>query len=90
MPATSIVQVDTSAPTTPTVAFSNLLASWSSGPLLWYRPGTSGGFTITASSDDPESGVGSYTFPNLGSGWTMTGSGYETSTIKRVPVILMP
>ena len=53
------------------------------GTYVYYRPGaTSGSFTVTASSTDSETGIASYSFPSLGSGWTATpGSlGVETYT----------
>ncbi len=64
------VKVDTTAPTTPTVAFSALTNSYWNGT-LHYRSG-SGTFTTTASATDAASGIAAYTFPTLGSGWTST------------------
>jgi hypothetical protein len=62
------VKVDTTAPTTPTLAFSALSnnAFYNSGAnTLYFRPAASGAFTVTASSNDPETGIASYTFSSL-------------------------
>src|SRR5207244_9970577 len=36
-----------------------------------------GGFTVTPTSSDGESGVASYAYPSLGAGWTNTGGTYS-------------
>jgi hypothetical protein len=62
-------KVDTSAPSTPTLAFSNLSgnAYYDGSGTLFIRPSAGGTFTATASSMDPQSGIGSYTFGTLNS-----------------------
>jgi hypothetical protein len=45
------------------------------GSTVYYRAGVAGGFSISASSADGESGVTSYAFPALGAGWAASGSG---------------
>jgi len=69
------IKVDTTAPAAPTLvhsAFTNTY--WSgSGTTVFYRSGaTSGSFTTTASASDGASGIASYAFPALGTGWTST------------------
>ena len=79
----STVKVDTTAPSVPTLAYSSESNVAVNGTYVYYRPGaTSGSFTVTASSTDSETGIASYSFPSLGSGWTATpGSlGVETYT----------
>ena len=54
------VKVDTSAPTTPTLAFSGLSSNAffsNSFNTLYFRPASGGAFTVTASSTDPETGI---------------------------------
>src|SRR5207237_2571223 len=75
----TLVQVDTSAPTAPSLAFSALSNASASGSTVFYRPGAAGGFTVTPSSSDPESGVASYSYPSLGSGWSNSGGVYSFS-----------
>lgn len=67
-------KVDASAPAAPGLDFSALTSASASGSTVWYRPGTSGGFTVTASATDAQSGIASYTFPAF-AGWTVSGSG---------------
>ena len=67
------VKVDTTAPSVPSLVYSAETNVYASGNKVYYRPGaTSGGFTVTASSSDAVSGIASYSFPSLGSGWTAT------------------
>ncbi|MDT5037011.1 MAG: hypothetical protein QOE03_2196, partial [Micromonosporaceae bacterium] len=68
------VKVDTTAPATaPALAFSAVSNTYVSGTTVYYRPGaTSGSFTATATATDVASGIASYTFPDLGTGWTAT------------------
>src|SRR5207253_3973532 len=51
-----------------------------SGSTVYYRSTTSGGFTVTPSSSDSESGVASYAYPSLGTGWTNAGGAYSWAT----------
>ena len=53
---TSTVKVDTTAPTAPSLSFSALTSAyWSgTGTTLYFKGGSSGGFTLTPSSTDPE------------------------------------
>ena len=68
--------VDSTPPAVPTLSYSGLSNAFVSGSTVYYRSGaTTGGFSVTATSTDPESGIASYSFPSLGSGWTVTGSG---------------
>jgi PKD repeat protein len=62
------VVVDSSSPTTPTLAFSALSANTfykTSTNALYFRPAPGGSFAITASSSDPQTGIASYTFSAL-------------------------
>ncbi|MES1248353.1 MAG: invasin domain 3-containing protein, partial [Actinomycetota bacterium] len=76
----TVVKVDTTPPTTPSVSFSGLSAgnTYDDGNgKLWYRPSAAGTFTVTASgATDPEtdikSGNAGYTFSTL--------SGFLSST----------
>ncbi len=74
------VQLDTSAPTPPSLAYSGFShAYWpGSGSTVFFQGGGSGGFTVTASgSADDESGIAGYSYPALGAGWTNTGGDYS-------------
>jgi hypothetical protein len=74
--SSSVLRVDTAAPSAPTLAYSGLTNAFASGGTVYYRAAaTSGSFTVTASSTDPVSGISTYTFPTLGPGWRAAGSG---------------
>ncbi len=74
-------KIDTSAPSSPTVSFSALTNAVAGGQTVYFRPGVAGGFTVTADSTDAQSGIESYAFPALGSGWSGTPSGATTDYI---------
>jgi hypothetical protein len=68
--------VDSTPPAVPTLSYSGLSNTFVSGSTVYYgAAATAGSFSVTASSTDPVSGIVSYSFPSLGSGWTVTGSG---------------
>ncbi|HEY7603734.1 MAG TPA: FN3 associated domain-containing protein [Gaiellaceae bacterium] len=67
-------KVDATAPTTPSLLFTGFSNAAASGGTVYYRPGGSGSFTVTAASSDPQSGVASYSFPSV-PGFTPAGSG---------------
>ena len=80
--ASNTAKVDNTAPSTPTLSFSNLSANayWdSSGSTFYFRPSAGGTVTVTAASSDSDSGIGSYTFGTLnsngGSNWGGSQSG---------------
>ena len=75
--ASTPVQIDTTAPTTPALSFSALTNASASGPTVYYRSSAAGGFTVNATSSDPESAVASYAYPSLGSGWSNTAGAYS-------------
>ena len=82
----TIVKVDTTPPTGPALALSAATGnSFISGSTVYTNPqaGLSGGFTVTATTADPETGIAQVAFPSLGSGYsgggTVTGQSY-TST----------
>ncbi|HVP76251.1 MAG TPA: hypothetical protein VMS63_09530, partial [Gaiellaceae bacterium] len=75
----TVVKVDTSAPSAPTLAFSAPTHAYypGAGSTIYFQGGGSGGFTVAASgSSDGESGLAGYTYPALGSGWSNTGGVY--------------
>ena len=64
------VKVDTTAPSTPTWAASAFANTSVTGTTIYYRStATSGSVTLTGSSADAVSGVASYAYPALGTGW---------------------
>jgi hypothetical protein len=67
-------KVDKTAPSTPALFFSGFTNTASFGNTVYFRPGGTGSFTVTAASSDPESGVTSYSFPTV-SGFTSAGTG---------------
>ena len=75
---TSTVKVDTTAPTAPSLSFSALTSAyWSgTGTTLYFKGGSSGGFTLTPSSTDPETGIANYNYPSLGTSWSHTAGAY--------------
>jgi parallel beta-helix repeat protein len=74
--ASGTAKVDLQPPTQPSsLAFSALTNATAVGSTVYYRPGVSGSFTVTASgSTDAESGFSSYIFPTPAT-WTVTGTG---------------
>ena len=68
--ASSTAKVDTSAPSDPSLSFSSFTNAAATGSTVYFRPGVAGGFRVSASSSDTQSGVASFTFPALGSGWS--------------------
>jgi hypothetical protein len=75
------IVVDRTAPAAPVLAFSALTGGMyypGTGTTLFFRPSVPGGFTLTATADDPDTGIAGYTFPSpLAIGWTTAGSGAE-------------
>ncbi|HLL65167.1 MAG TPA: LamG-like jellyroll fold domain-containing protein, partial [Micromonosporaceae bacterium] len=70
------IKVDTTASTTPTLAFTAGTSTYVSGGTLYYDPdhtsGATGSFTVTATATDTNSGIASYNFASLGASWTGT------------------
>ena len=69
------IKVDLTAPAAPSLAFSGFTNTYwpGSGTTVFYRSGaTSGSFVATATATDAGSGIGSYSFPTLGTNWTST------------------
>ena len=73
--ASATAKVDTSIPSDPTLSFSAFTNAASTGATVYFRPGVAGGFRVSAASSDTESGVASFAFPALGSGWSASQSG---------------
>ena len=64
----TVVKVDTSPPTTPTLSFGGLSPATyynTTNKTLYFNPTRSGGFTVMASSTDAVSGIAGYTFSPL-------------------------
>ena len=78
--ASSTAKVDTTAPPTPSLAFSGLSANayWDGSGTLFIRPAASGTFTVTASSTDNQSGIASYAFGTLNSNGGSNFAGSQT------------
>ncbi len=80
---TTVVKVDTSAPSAPTLSFASATggAYYSgSGSTVFFRPAAGvGQFDVTASSTDADTNVASYTFPAapvpFGTSWSVAGAG---------------
>ncbi len=73
------VELDTTAPSAPSLGFSGLSGAYYSGTgsTVFFDGGTTGGFSVDASgSADAQSGVSGYTYPSLGSGWTQVAGAY--------------
>ncbi|MDQ2982128.1 MAG: chitobiase/beta-hexosaminidase C-terminal domain-containing protein, partial [Actinomycetota bacterium] len=70
--------IDNTAPATPTLAFDSFTNASATGSALYFRPGSNGGFTVTATSSDAQSGIANGTFPALGAGWS--GGGTDSSS----------
>lgn len=69
------IKVDTTAPTTPTLAFSSFTNTYwgGSGTTVYYRSTASAGsVTVTGTATDAASGVAGYSYPALGTNWTST------------------
>ncbi len=82
------IKVDTTAPAAPTLGFSAFTSASNTGTAVYYRPGAgTGAVTVTATAADGFSGIASYAFPTLGSGWTATPGalGVETYSYTSVP-----
>jgi hypothetical protein len=67
-------KVDTTPPTTPSLLFTGLVNAGADENVLYYRPRTSGSFTVSAVATDGESGVKTYGFPTV-AGFTQVGTG---------------
>src|SRR6266542_2657425 len=78
--ASNIAKIDTSAPSTPTLSFSNLSANayWDGSSTLYFRPSAAGTFTVTAAATDGQSGIASYTFGTLNSNGGANWGGSQT------------
>src|SRR6185437_15329987 len=78
--ASNTAKVDTTAPSTPSLAFGGLSpnAYYDGSGTLYVRPAAAGTFTVTASSTDAQSGIGSYTFGTLNSNGGANFGGSQT------------
>jgi hypothetical protein len=72
--ASADAKVDTTPPAAPRLLFTGVLNAGAAGNVVYYRPSTTGSFTVTATATDPESGVTSYAFPAI-PGLTQVGTG---------------
>ncbi|MGZ3441494.1 MAG: beta strand repeat-containing protein, partial [Polyangia bacterium] len=77
---TTTVKVDTIAPSAPSsFSFGSLTNAYfpGSGSIVYIQGGSSGGFTTTASgATDTDTGIATYTYPALGSGWSNVNGTY--------------
>ena len=78
----TIVKVDTSAPSNPSLSISNATGGThypGAGTQIFFKPSAAnGGFDLTASSSDADTGISGYTFPtagSMGANWSVSGSG---------------
>ncbi|ADG73983.1 Laminin G sub domain 2 [Cellulomonas flavigena DSM 20109] len=79
------VKVDTVPPFAPSLTFSGFSSTaWSgTGSTVHYRSAApSGAVTLTATASDTASGIATYVFPTLGSGWTSTPGGTGVVTYR--------
>jgi hypothetical protein len=76
------IKVDSTAPSTPTLAITSPVnAYWSgSGSTVFYRPGVTGSFVVTGTSTDSQAGIASWTYPAAGTGWTSTAGALGVNT----------
>jgi hypothetical protein len=74
------IKVDTSGPTAPSLAFSGLTNAYASGDTVYFKGNSAGAFTVTPSSTDGSSGVASYSYPSLGTGFSNTSGDYTFSS----------
>src|SRR5205807_2336603 len=78
--ASSVAKVDTSAPSTPTLSFSGLSgnAYFDGSSTLYIRPSAGGTFTVTAASNDAQSGISGYPFGTVNSNGGANFGGSQT------------
>ena len=77
------IKIDDSAANAPALTYSNLSNVYAANgtSTVYYRPtATSGSFTVSATSSDVHSGIGGYTMPSLGAGWTTPSGTTGTQT----------
>ena len=74
------VKVDTTAPSTPTLSYSSQVNAYATGSTVYYRGSATGSFTVTAAATDAASGITSYTFPSLGTGWSSSAGALGVNT----------
>ena len=75
MSRSTVVKVDLTDPTAPSLSLSDSSADvHTTGTTAFYRPAGTGSFDVTASSTDGQSGIASYSFPTL-AGFVASGSG---------------
>ena len=84
----TVVKVDTTDPTI-SLALANATgdAYWpGSGSRVFFRPGGNGGFDVSATVADADSGIASTTFPAagaMGANWSVSGSGTSRTIVLR-------
>ena len=75
----SITVNDTTAPSAPGLTVGSFTNASATGTTVYIRQGIAGGFTVTGTSSDTESGIDHLTFASgLGAGWT--GGGADSSS----------